>query len=231
MFKGAVLIILLAFVFKSFPVLGEQPTEKISKPNFDQTFIHKEFPSIYFVEGSSLIRWEDKNRIVSEIVIQFNKIATMLGSDILSKYVDSEEVINVAVVSHDDLDQLVGSFGANAVTIDGVIYLTPSNIASHIIRHEVMHAAVYVNAKNKVPWWIEEGLAQILSGELEEVSSTVLKTNIERKYQDARLRVMKLINKCGFRSFGEYLTLISEENTERYAFNKVFNEVCYNGAE
>lgn len=231
MYKALIFLLVSTYLIHANKVFGDQPEEILSKPNLDGTLIREEFPPIYFIQGSSFIDWEDKDRIVNEIVIQYNKLGAVLGRESLTKYASSDEAFSIAVISHDELDELIGSFGANAATIDGVIYITPTNISPHILRHEVLHALVYALIKNKMPWWMEEGLAQVLSGELEEGNIAPSKTNIERKYQDARQRVMRLVNKCGFNSFGRYLSLLEDGNTERYSFNKVFNELCENAKE
>lgn len=187
---------------------------------FNQLLVQAEEPFVNILEGSELLSESQKSLIITDVLIQYNKIETLLGmplEDFVKEFsfriVPSERVLEIS-----GLDQ------AKAVTVDGEIYISSEFFDSTLIRHELLHAVIFALVKSQVPWWIEEGLAQIFSGEWDVDEQNIPKSKIEKKYKDARQRVYALVNKSGFKSFGTYLNLIrggvSEPNAYRIVFEK-----------
>lgn len=182
-------------------------------------------PIVFIHEGEDLMSEGQKEFVVSEIAIQCRKIESLLGLtlDGLARS------FSIHVVQADKVYELSGLELAKAVTVDGEIFISLDTLESVVLRHEVMHSILFSLVKEKLPWWVEEGLAEVLSGELDQESQgSIANSKIEIRYKEAGQRVLHLVNKCGFRSFGDYLTLIEQRNTERYSYNKIFNDKCLN---
>ena len=186
--------------------------------------LRDDYPIIIVLEGEGNLSADDKSFIAAEITIQTKKIEQLIGL----KINPTSDCFALRILNQEGLFAVSGLENASAVTIDGIIYFSFEDLNSELIRHEVFHAMVFKLLSNKLPWWIEEGLAQLLSVELDMGKASKPKTKIEMKYRDARLRVSRLVNSCGFKAFGSYFKLIEQGNTERYSFNKIFNEECSN---
>ncbi len=205
-------------------LLADEPEilSPVALPHVESQYLRFDSPQIGILSGGDLINESEKAYLSSEIRIQLLKIYRILGLK-LKPY---NHLFNIRILSESELASLANLEGANALTIDGIMNFTPARMRSDLIRHEVLHAIVYSKVKDQLPWWIEEGLAQLLSGEERSIKSQGQGTKVERKYHQARIRVSNLVERCGFKAFGTYLNLIQDENSPQYSYNKVFNELC-----
>jgi hypothetical protein len=187
---------------------------------FNQLLVQAEEPLVNIVEGSELLNETQTSLIMSDVFIQYKKIETLLGMPLE----DFVKEFSFRIVAPERVLEISGLDQAKAVTVDGEIYISSEFFDSTLIRHELLHSVIFALVKSQVPWWIEEGLAQILSGEWDAEQQNIPKSKIEKKYKDARQRVYALVNKSGFKSFGTYLNLIrsgvSEPNAYRIVFEK-----------
>lgn len=202
--------------------MGEDSPKLLCRPNFDYGLIRVDYPEVFIEKGKSKLDTVATEFIASEISIQVSKIKELLGIELDH----NAERFSVVILEQDELLSLSDLDGAGATTVDGVMNFSKEEIRSEIIRHEVFHSMIFKLVGSKLPWWIEEGLAQILSGELYIGKIEKPRTETEIKYHEARLKVSGLLSKCGFKPFGSYIELIEQGNTERYAYNKIFNEGC-----
>jgi hypothetical protein len=149
--------------------------------------------------------------------------------------------ISIFIMSEASLNKMLCQW-CEAVTIDGIVYLPSSLVNANenleTLHHEIIHAYIYSITGDRIPAWIEEGLAQIISGQAREVikvpsGSFNLRTlRKEFKYPDAEemlkaydisiLAVRYLLENFGFKHFGEYMKKLSYGYSHERAFISVF---------
>jgi hypothetical protein len=150
-------------------------------------------------------------------------------------------MIEVVVIHPKSLDETFCKW-CDAVTINGRIYI-PSSLMEDdknlpILHHEIIHGYVYSLTGNRIAAWIEEGLAQIISGQARETpeapprgfSLKSLEKHFKGSNPDLALAaydvsvhaVRYLLHNYGFTSFGEYMKKISLGYSHQRAFVSVF---------
>lgn len=209
-------VAILAILFFSEIVFSSE--ESFKYENGSESF------AVDVVSGSDLLSEEKKEFLITNHKIQLDKISELLGLEI-----DASVIFEEKIFTRDEFNPIKPYENSTAFTEDGIIHFSVDAISQENIRHETLHALVYGLVGDKMPWDMEEGLAQILSGELASFSDKSRDSTaniVERRYDLARLKVSKLVERCGFRSFGKYLDLLKTGNTERYSYNRVFNEEC-----
>jgi len=156
--------------------------------------------------------------------------------------------VNIFLVSESHFfKEMEAPLWAEALSVDGTIYLPHQYLEAEninkTIHHEILHAIVYHIAGNRVPAWLEEGLAQILSGQVDPNAQIPKlngsKTSIRSlrggsSYQDkdeadlaysiAVYAVSTLAKEHGFSTFGTYLSKLALGYSHARAFQTAFEE-------
>ncbi len=137
---------------------------------------------------------------------------------------------------------------SQGIFIDGVIYVSGSRIKSMdqefrlMIKHETFHAFIYNISAFELPAWLEEGLAQLISGETKEQGKRFYKPGRSRPklknlrsdfhklpkhlvldaYDYSLLAARHLVALKGFEKVGEYLLKITNGYSSDEAFIETF---------
>jgi hypothetical protein len=130
-----------------------------------------------------------------------------------------------------------------ATTINGNMFLrydsSLSDESRRTIKHETVHAYIYALAGPKVPAWMEEGLAQMIAGEVADKPSQTYhnrpslralrkefsledKDLLAEQYLISANAVRLLVKDFGFTGIGDYLKKISYGYSHERAFSAIF---------
>ncbi|HMO18553.1 MAG TPA: hypothetical protein PKA63_10070 [Oligoflexia bacterium] len=194
-------------------------------------------------EESNLLSIKDHDLLCNTAGIALSQIRQLLALPEINYQ------LSLLVVSESHFfKEIEAPIWAEALSVDGVIYLPRQYLDAENIKktihHEVLHSVVYQIAGNRVPAWLEEGLAQIVSGQVE---PKLFKTRKMNKFGSAPIRklhnggsyhtreeadiayglsvqaVSLLSQDHGFATFGAYLGKLALGHSHARAFESTFN--------
>jgi hypothetical protein len=173
-------------------------------------------------------------QITASVISQINALLNLSSTPEISLYLANKKFFDLTLKTKPWI---------KATTINGKVFLIYDSLLSEdsrkTIKHETVHAYTYAVAGSKVPAWLEEGLAQIIAGEVTEKSSKDFRNkpslralrnnfNLEDKellaeqYLISEKVVRLLVKEFGFSSIGDYLKKLSYGYSHERAFSAIF---------
>lgn len=198
--------------------------------------------SVRFELKDDQIAWEQhKNTLAllcNDVSVTLKQLHALFG-------LKNEKAIEIHVYNEASyVIETAAPYWIEAIFADGIIYISSEKIKKNDLqfrmhlKHEVFHAYLFQITTEPIPAWLEEGLAELISGE--DTNSTIRissdvslsqlhvefhklpKDKIRDAYDYALLAVKFLIADHGFKKMGVYLNKIKNGYSSEEAFTDTF---------